>query len=69
MSDISELLAFGVSQKASDLHLSADMPPMLRIHGDVKKLDLAPLDDKMVQAMVYDIMNDSQRKFFDENSC
>jgi twitching motility protein PilT len=67
MSDISELLAFGVSQKASDLHLSADMPPMLRIHGDVKKLDLAPLDDKMVQAMVYDIMNDSQRKFFDEN--
>lgn len=67
MSDIAQLLEFGVAQKASDLHLSADMPPMLRIHGDIRKLDLPALDEKQVHAMLYDIMNDQQRKYYEEN--
>lgn len=67
MSDIAQLLEFGVSLKASDLHLSADMPPMLRIHGDIKKLDLPSLDEKQVHSMLYDIMNDQQRKQYEEN--
>lgn len=65
--DITELLAFGVKNKASDLHLSAGMPPMIRVHGDVRKINLPPMEHKEVHAMVYDIMNDGQRKFYEEN--
>ncbi|MDB5797764.1 MAG: type pilus twitching motility protein PilT [Paucimonas sp.] len=65
--DISELLAFSVKNKASDLHLSAGMPPMIRVHGDVRRINLPPMDHKDVHRMVYDIMNDRQRKFYEEN--
>ena len=65
--DITELLAFGVKSKASDLHLSAGLPPMIRVHGDIRRINLPPLESKDVHAMVYDIMNDSQRKFYEEN--
>ncbi|MBM3373007.1 MAG: type IV pilus twitching motility protein PilT [Betaproteobacteria bacterium] len=65
--DISELLAFVVKNKASDLHLSAGLPPMIRVHGDVHRINLPPLEHKDVHAMVYDIMNDGQRKFYEEN--
>ena len=64
--DITQLLAFGVEQGASDCHLSSGEPPMLRINGDLKKLDYAPLTKEQVHSMVYDIMNDSQRKLFEE---
>ncbi len=65
--DISELLAFSVKNKASDLHLSAGLPPMIRVHGDVRRINLPPLEHKDVHSMIYDIMNDGQRKTFDEN--
>jgi twitching motility protein PilT len=65
--DISELLAFTVKNKASDLHLSSGLPPMIRVHGDVRRINLPPLEHKDVHAMVYDIMNDGQRKFYEEN--
>lgn len=64
--DISELLAFSVKNKASDLHLSAGLPPMIRVHGDVRRINLPPLEHKDVHGMVYDIMNDSQRKTYEE---
>lgn len=64
--DITQLLAFSVKNKASDLHLSAGLPPMIRVHGDVRRINVEPLDHKQVHAMVYDIMNDSQRKHFEE---
>ena len=64
--DITELLAFGVKNKASDLHLSAGLPPMIRVHGDVRRINLPPMEHKDVHAMVYDIMNDSQRKIYEE---
>ncbi len=65
--DIAELLAFSVKNKASDLHLSAGLPPMIRVHGDVRRINLPPMEHKDVHAMVYDIMNDGQRKFYEEN--
>ena len=65
--DISELLAFSVKNQASDLHLSAGLPPMIRVHGDVRRINLPPMEHKDVHAMVYDIMNDGQRKFYEEN--
>jgi len=64
--DISDLLAFSVKNKASDLHLSSGLPPMIRVHGDVRKINLPALDHAQVHAMVYDIMNDGQRKTFEE---
>src|SRR5256886_5376846 len=64
--DITELLAFSVKNKASDLHLSAGLPPMIRVHGDVRRINVDPLDHKQVHAMVYDIMNDTQRKNYEE---
>ncbi len=64
--DITELLAFAVKNKASDLHLSSGLPPMIRVHGDVRRINLPPLEHKEVHAMVYDIMNDGQRKSYEE---
>jgi twitching motility protein PilT len=64
--DISELLAFSVKNNASDLHLSAGLPPMIRVHGDVRRINLPPLDHKDVHGMIYDIMNDGQRKAYEE---
>jgi len=65
--DISELLAFSVKNSASDLHLSAGLPPMIRVHGDVRRINLPPLEHKDVHGMIYDIMNDGQRKAYEEN--
>lgn len=64
--DIADLLAFSVKNGASDLHLSADLPPMIRVDGDIRRINVPPLDDKTVHAMLYDIMNDKQRKDFEE---
>ena len=65
--DIAELLAFSHKNKASDLHLSSGLPPMIRVDGDVKRINLPVLDAETVQKMVFDIMNDQQRKTFEEN--
>lgn len=64
--DITELLAFSVKNNASDLHLSAGMPPMIRVDGAVRRLDVPALDHKSVHALIYDIMNDKQRKNYEE---
>ena len=64
--DITQLLAFAVKNKASDLHLSAGLPPMIRVHGDVRRINIDALDHKQVHDMVYDIMNDMQRKQYEE---
>lgn len=64
--DITELLAFSAKQGASDLHLSAGLPPMIRVDGDIRRINVPPLDHKTVHSMVYDIMNDKQRKDFEE---
>ena len=64
--DITQLLAFAVKNKASDLHLSAGLPPMIRVHGDVRRINVDSLDHKQVHDMVYDIMNDTQRKHYEE---
>jgi twitching motility protein PilT len=65
--DISELLKFGVKNKASDLHLSAGLPPMIRVDGDIKKINLPALEHKNVHELIYDIMNDKQRREYEEN--
>ncbi|CAA0115808.1 Twitching mobility protein [BD1-7 clade bacterium] len=64
--DITELLAFSAKQNASDLHLSAGLPPMIRVDGDVRRINLPPMDHKEVHSLIYEIMNDKQRKDYEE---
>ncbi len=64
--DIAQLLAFTVKNGASDLHLSAGLPPMIRVDGDVRRINVDPMNHELVHSMVYDIMNDKQRKAYEE---
>jgi twitching motility protein PilT len=64
--DIAELLAFSVKNNASDLHLSAGLPPMIRVDGDMRRINVPPLEHRTVHSLVYDIMNDKQRKDYEE---
>jgi twitching motility protein PilT len=64
--DITELLTFSAKNKASDLHISAGEPPMIRVDGDIRRINIPPLEHKDIHSMVYDIMNDKQRKDYEE---
>ncbi|AFT68378.1 Pilus retraction ATPase PilT [Alloalcanivorax dieselolei B5] len=64
--DITELLAFSAKNGASDLHLSAGLPPMIRVDGDVRRINLPPMEHKEVHSLIYEIMNDKQRKDYEE---
>ncbi|MDP5209636.1 type IV pilus twitching motility protein PilT [Microbulbifer sp. 2205BS26-8] len=64
--DITELLAFSAKQNASDLHLSAGLPPMIRVDGDVRRINLPAMEHKQVHGLIYEIMNDKQRKDYEE---
>ncbi|GLS83638.1 type IV pilus twitching motility protein PilT [Paraferrimonas haliotis] len=65
--EITELLAFSVKHKASDLHLSAGVPPLIRVDGEVRRINLPQLDHEEVHSLIYDIMNDKQRKDYEEH--
>jgi twitching motility protein PilT len=65
--DINELLAFSVTNKASDLHLTTGLPPVIRVDGEIRRLNVEPLDHKQVHSLIFSIMNDKQRKEYEEN--
>ena len=64
---ITDLLAFGVKNKASDLHLSAGLPPMIRVHGDIRRINLPEMSSEEVGQMITSVMNDQQRKLYQQN--
>jgi len=64
--DIADLLAFSAKNNASDLHISAGSPPMIRVDGDVRRINLPEMDHNEVHALIYDVMNDKQRKDYEE---
>jgi len=64
--DISELLLFVHKEGASDLHISAGEPPMVRIYGEIKRIEVPPLTREELHVMLYDILNDYQRKKYEE---
>jgi hypothetical protein len=64
--DITELLGFSVKQGASDLHITAGMPPLIRVDGDMRKISVPPMDHKEVHALIYEIMTDKQRKDYEQ---
>lgn len=66
--ELEDLLEFTVESNASDLHLSSGLPPQIRIDGDIRRLSAAPLTSSQILRMIYGIMNDRQRKIFDEDS-
>jgi twitching motility protein PilT len=65
--DISEILAFTKEQGASDLHISSGEPPIIRVHGDIQKIDMPSLSQEEVHTMLYDILNDQQLKVFERD--
>jgi len=65
--NIQELLNFSVQQGASDLHVTAGMPPLIRVDGDIRRINVDPMDHKEVHALIYEIMNDKQRKGYEEH--
>ncbi len=65
--DINELLAFSVKNKASDLHLSAGMPPLIRVDGDIRRMDMPSLENRDLLELVYSTLNDHQRRDFEAN--
>lgn len=65
--DIAELLAFAVKNKASDLHLSSALPPMIRVDGDLRRLNLPALDNQQLTELLYSTMSDQQRRDFEAN--
>ena len=65
--DIAELLAFSVKNKASDLHLSAGLPPMIRVDGDIRRLTMPALDNRQLAELLYSTMSDHQRRDFEAN--
>jgi twitching motility protein PilT len=64
--DITELLGFSVKQGASDLHLTAGMPPLIRVDGDMRKINIPSMDHKEVHGLIYEIMTDKQRKDYEQ---
>ena len=64
--DITELLAFSAKEGASDLHVSAGLPPIIRIDGDVRRINLPPMEHRQVHSLIYEIMNDKQRRDYEE---
>ena len=66
--DITELLGFSVKQGASDLHITAGMPPLIRVDGDIRRINVPEMDHKEVHSLIYEIMNDKQRKDYEEFS-
>lgn len=65
--DIAELLAFAVKNKASDLHLSSGLPPMIRVDGDLRQLNVPAIENQQLTELLYSTMNDQQRRDFEAN--
>jgi twitching motility protein PilT len=65
--NIQELLTFSVKQKASDLHISAGLPPLIRVDGDIRRINVEDMDHKFVHGLIYDVMTDKQRKDYEEH--
>lgn len=63
--NIAELLAFAVKNNSSDLHLSAGLPPMIRVDGDLRKINVPALQQEDVLNIIFSIMNEQQRKEYE----
>ncbi|MGC8667003.1 MAG: type IV pilus twitching motility protein PilT [Chthonomonadales bacterium] len=68
MFHIDDLLRMLVEHDASDLHLRVGEPPVMRIHGDLKRVEgFAPLTDRDMYDLIYPVMNEDRRVRFEQN--
>ncbi|HVK61710.1 MAG TPA: type IV pilus twitching motility protein PilT [Bdellovibrionales bacterium] len=67
MAKIDELFKIQVEKGASDLHLTAGSPPQLRLHGEMVPLEYQELSNEDCQALIFEILNEKQKKLFIEN--
>lgn len=66
--DLTQLLAFTMQNKASDLHLSAGNPPIIRVHGDLRRIKTdAPFSSDEIRTMLYSVMSEQQRADFEND--
>ena len=63
---IEKMLNYALDSGASDLHLSTGTVPMVRIHGEMKKLQLPKMDDSSMMDIAREILNDNQQSIFKE---
>jgi twitching motility protein PilT len=66
MATLPELLQTLVENNGSDLHITTDTPPQIRVHGHMKRLDLPPLGPAETKSLAYSVLTDQQKKRFEE---
>ncbi len=67
MATLPELLKTTVEMNGSDLHLTTDTPPQVRVHGELQRLPLPELTPSETKALVYSVLTDAQKKRFEES--
>ncbi len=65
--DLTQLLAFTMQNEASDLHLSPTNPPVIRVHGTLKRIKADPLTSDDIRTMLYSVMAEDQRAAFEKD--
>lgn len=65
--DLTQVLAFALQNKASDLHLSADNPPIIRVNGVLRRIKGEKLSSDEIRTMIYSVMNEEQRATYEKN--
>jgi twitching motility protein PilT len=66
MATLPELLKTLVDNSGSDLHITTNTPPQVRVHGQLQSLDLPPLGPAETKALAYSVLTDAQKKRFEE---
>jgi len=64
--DITQLLAFVMQNKASDLHLSAGNQPIVRVNGQMKRVKTQELSSEDIRSMLYSVMTEDQRAAYEK---
>src|ERR671938_1549151 len=64
---LSELLKTMLEMGGSDLHITTNTPPQIRVHGHLRPLDLPSLGPAETKALAYSVLTDAQKKRFEES--
>src|SRR5579871_2164960 len=64
--EVNKLFRMVMKYEASDLHLKVGQPPMMRLKGDIRRMDLPPLTQEDMERLLLPLLNERQRRIFDE---
>jgi twitching motility protein PilT len=65
--EIKDLLLLCIKEQASDLHVTENEPPVLRIDGKLTRTDFLPIDKHELKKMIYGVMTNSQKEMFERD--